>query len=202
MKKVLLLLIAIPFFFIQSALANERSTPILMAGGQDYNTGNPFLVVSNDGAGDVWDTKPLGKFVADGEFSSASCTKEGSSSLCVAVGKYFWAQSSRAAAVLYVSTDRGNTWANKKAIDMPEDVQLYAVSCTGHDAQAVCVAAGSVAINGKPFMLASTDRGVTWDSKTISGLDAATSEFVSISCTGEGVTAVCAAVTRAGGKIP
>lgn len=96
---------------------------------------------------------------------------------------------------IWVSKDIGKTWMNKITVNEGGSVR-HEASCTGYRKEMMCaVAAGSV--DHKPAVAVSTDGGVSWEQKTVQGFPLKMGDLDSISCTGKGKNARCAAIGHA-----
>ncbi len=149
------------------------------------------LEVSTDG-GNTWSVKSVsGISVGDNNyFSAASCNQN----VCAISGNV---SNGSGIPVIGVSTDSANTWTATPVNDLIGTLaNLNAISCTGGGSNAICVAVGSKLLPTPASAIAvSTDSGNTWVEKIPTGT---TSSVVlkSVSCTGSGSTAICAAVGR------
>lgn len=130
-------------------------------------------------------------------FSSVSCTGNGGSARCAAVGGLMTAMGYFPTPV-YVSADNGNTWETKTSFGFPNDLggAYLSISCTGSGSDDVCAAVG-VDINrggniSGLFLTTSANGGNDWVKKSVPGLDS-NGPISSVSCTGSGPTAVCVA---------
>lgn len=150
----------------------------------------PILLVSTDG-GNGW----VAPFITDapesGSFESTSCTGNGPTAVCIAVGNGSFTE---LLPMLAVSTDGGYTWAAKS---LSYRGIISGASCTGSGSTAIC----TVVLhemesyqNSKPAsILISQDGGNTWVKKPIEKLPISAT-LVSNSCTGSESDAICAAV--------
>lgn len=93
-----------------------------------------------------------------------------------------------------VSTDGTlSSWAIKPISGNPALGQYVSGACTGSGQNTICAAAGTNLVTNRPIIAVSTNAGATWINAPIVGNPAA-GAFSSVSCTGSGVTAICAAV--------
>jgi len=172
------------------------STAICAAAGYGKDSGHPIplLTVSVDG-GHTWTDKVIPK-VIHGGYGAVSCSGNGATAICTAVGEQ--KRKEKENVLLVVSTDGGQTWAQKPIDNFPTDVQypwLESVSCTGSDSNTtVCAAVGNYNdINGwRYFLVTSTNGGKTWATKSVANYSER-NELDTVSCTGSGLTAVCVA---------
>lgn len=142
-----------------------------------------------------WENNSTGNGLpAKGEFSSISCMNDPMDKICVAVGN-----SGESELLLATSKDGGINWNTKIAHGTPNEALkngiLYSVSCTGNGPNSVCAAAGQYRFGAYPlptlaYLAVSNDSGSTWHIKDTPGIEI----LRSVSCTGSGVNAVCAAV--------
>jgi hypothetical protein len=172
------------FYNAASCTGSGSSAICVVAGRYGAPSSDPLLVVSTDG-GVTWVTKAITS--TDGYFSSASCTGSGSTAVCVAAGRY-----DAGGTLLAVSTDGGVNWVLKTITGFPGgSYNFTSTSCTGSGSSAVCMVAGQDLSNSNPFVAVSSNGGVDWSAKTITGL-ATTGYFSAANCTGT----ICIAAGR------
>lgn len=170
--------------------SGNGATALCVGAGSDFTgTDTPLVVVTTDG-GSSWTVKNITGAPSGGDLFGADCTGSGSTGVCAVGGRD---TSGPSQPFLAASTDGGNTWNAKTIAGLPPLGIFNAVSCIGEGPTAICAAAGEDLSTGTaPPIVVSTDGGNTWVSKSIAGLPA-TSYFGSISCTGSGASAICAA---------
>lgn len=170
--------------FYGTSCTGSGSTAICVAAGVTGGTA-ALLAVSTDG-GNNWAVTP----VTGRLFKGVSCTGIGSTAICTAAGVD---NTGGFPPLVTVSTDGGNTWVNKSVTGLPASGYFTSASCTGVGATAVCTAAGQNGVGTFPPIVAvSTDGGITWAVKSVTGLPTK-GVFNAISCTGTGSTAICTA---------
>jgi photosystem II stability/assembly factor-like uncharacterized protein len=153
-------------------------------------TNKPLIAVSNDGG----KTLSLRNIVENADpihLSALSCTGNGANAVCAIIGKKMDATD---AALIIDTADGGDTWHVKPLEEY--SVKLKSVSCTGVAPATVC-AVGGIA-DKEPLLLASTDNGNTWQKKSINVLENS-GAVQSVSCAGNGGSAVCMAMGIMGG---
>jgi hypothetical protein len=174
----------------QAASCTDTTTTAVCTNVGNSNTTGPVIAVSNDG-GNTWATKAVPALTTAGVFNTTSCTGSGTNTVCVAAGRSF---AGPGPAILAVSTDRGNTWAQATVSGpgLPTSGTLRGASCTGSGTTAICVVAGNDLNTSLPYLIVSNDGGTTWTIKTITGTPT-NGFYSSVSCIGSGSTAICAA---------
>jgi hypothetical protein len=180
--------------FHHASCTGSGLTALCIAVGTDYSAALPLINQSSDG-GSTWSTINVPNIAATGTqgvFYGASCTGSGSSAICAAVGDDTELSPTTAKPILAVTVDGGATWV-KKTSGLPTTGVLRSVSCSGSGATAVCVAVGFKNPGEAPLIIQSTDGGVTWSEPTAAAGLTTSGEFSSVSCRGEGVTAICVA---------
>jgi hypothetical protein len=185
----------IPALGIFSAASCTGSGPsaICIAAGQ-YFTGSapPLLAQSTDGGANWAVVQSISGLPATGEFASTSCTGSGPTAICIAAGES--GNPGIGPPLLAQSTDGGAHWAVVQSIpDLPPVALFLSASCTGSGSAAICIAAGQNETSSfVPFLVQSTDGGVTWAIQPILGLTTI-GIFHGSNCTGNGATAICIA---------
>jgi len=154
----------------------------------------PLIAVSQDG-GNIWEM-PTEGIPAKGDLYDVSCTGSGASAICVAAGPDSYGLSAKP--ILVVSQDGGKHWQTKNIQGtVPPGTNAYHVSCTGEGSSSICVLAGNIGYQGAsirdPFLAVSQDGGTTWNMKSFKGQNH-DMIFHTVSCTGKGASALCAAV--------
>jgi hypothetical protein len=155
------------------------------------STSTPILAVSTDAAS-TWTLKSVSGITA-AFFNGVSCIGSGSTAICNAVGQD---NTGTQPPLTAVSIDGANTWTTKSISGAPATGFLIASGCTGSGNTAVCADGGGTGndpMTSAPLIVVSTDGANTWSVKTVTGAPA-TAFFASTSCTGNGGTAICAAV--------
>jgi len=184
--------------FHATSCTNTGATAICTAAGSnisvdDPTRSSPLIAVSNDG-GNSWAVKSPPVFLY-GSLQGISCTGSGANAVCVAVGT-----NDVGGPLLVLSQDGGQTWTMKS---ISTNLSFNSVSCTGSGSNAICAAVGTgdtegSSDNGLFLLTVSTDGGNTWSIKSIPNLPNK-GFFNSVSCTGSGPTAICAAAAWADG---
>ncbi|MDR3476714.1 MAG: sialidase family protein, partial [Gammaproteobacteria bacterium] len=181
--------------FVSASCTGSDATAICAAAGYTNASGTifPLLVVSTDG-GNTWAIKTITGFTTQGNLQGVNCIGTGSTAICVATGEESLVGGGDGPAIIAVSVDGGNTWNTKPVTGLSSAGFFQPVSCTGTGSTAICVAAGEDVTGTYPPQIAvSTDGGNTWAIKTLDGITTI-GQFYSVSCTGTGITAICAAV--------
>lgn len=174
--------------FNTTSCTGTGACAICIAAGQDYSESlSPLLAVSTDG-GSAWRVqKDIENLPLYGAFTSTSCTGNGATAVCVASGQ------SVTGPLLIVSNDGAVTWHLEQSIqDAVFDGQFNSVSCTGNDANIICVAVGQGVM--APLLAVSTDAANTWTVDNVFSSQNMNSQLRAVSCTGQGSSAVCVAV--------
>lgn len=168
----------------------------IAVGGYQASTYTQYLVKSND-AGVTWtlgvdyDTPALPTGFIYGFFEGGSCSGQN----CIAAGAAMFSPTFQGRPLLLSSTDAGVTWAYTVFGDssvFPSNIvrgQFNSASCSGQ----YCIAAGVYNIGGAhdlPFLIGSSDGGVSWTSKIYSGsptepTNFSYGSFISTSCAGQ-----------------
>lgn len=128
-----------------------------------------------------------------GHFNESSCTGSGANAICVAVG--FTNNNGMQYPLLVTSVDGGNTFNVNSTINNFNAGNLLSASCTGSGSTAQCIASGylgNTQATGTPFIVQSTDGGVTWAPVTVSGIKNV-GVIRKVHCTGS-APAICIAV--------
>lgn len=174
----------------------SETTAVCIAVGKNQDSsllGEALVTVSTDG-GVNWFLASLDSVPIPSALSGASCTGEGSASICTAAG--YSRTSGVASPVLVESANGGNTWNIPSVSGSFSIGYLSSTSCTGNTGTAVCVAVGTGNASfsyGPPILAVTTNGGITWSTKTISGFSDNV-RMSHVSCTGTAATAVCATV--------
>lgn len=155
--------------------------------GDDYY---PVFAVSTDKEV-TWNYKVLSiaPYMLSGfDLNKVSCAGAGSAAFCVAAGSFpNDSDKAQRSPLLAIGINGASTWNLIKSIpDFSKVGTFYDVSCTGNNANPLCVAVGSAGI------VTSLDGGNTWE---VSDNEPAHI----VSCNGIGPNAVCAAVNGAPG---
>jgi hypothetical protein len=162
----------------------------------------PTIVAENGTTGYI---STLTGFPTSGSLLSSSCVGSSggeSNSTCVVVGTYNSNPITNSLPVLGVSIDTGANWGIKTISGIPANASLASVSCTGSVGSAICVAVGRDVTAGVPMAILSNDGAAsTWSVLSLPALPT-NAEFASVSCTGTGATAICAAVGNSAQAIP
>jgi photosystem II stability/assembly factor-like uncharacterized protein len=133
----------------------------------------------------------------NGRFNEIKCNGNDANAVCIAVG--FVNNNGSIYPLLIKSLDNGKTFnVDNKITNYSNKGTLLTTDCTGSDSKAICIAAGYLGDkkeSGKPYLIQSTDGGVTWSSISISGSTTTLGLFKKVSCTGgESSPAICIAV--------
>ena len=183
-------------YFLGTSCTGTGATAICTAAGQvaATNIDPPMLAVSTNG-GATWTIKTVANTPpTNGSYYTTSCTGTGTTAICTVVGiEFSFSPTTSYHPLLAVSRDGGATWSpvhinNNQGL-------LFATSCTGTGATAICTAAGQkFSNNSTPLLIVSRNGGVTWTdiSATIPNLPT-NGQFNAASCTGTGATAICIA---------
>lgn len=159
----------------------------------------PLLALSAD-RGENWSIPTIDNPPKQGEFTGASCTADNIN--CVTIGRNLTEDYPNWSPIIAVSNDSGITWKMKeiKSQALLKGV-LSKISCTGSGDKTVCVAVGYTWLDGKvaPLIVASTDRGNTWNVKTPPNFPQY-ANISSVHCLGEGSEAICVAVGLKSGE--
>lgn len=154
-----------------------------------------FKPIVATGRNNYWTTKDVSSLTDNLLLSDVSCTGNGSTAMCAAIGA-----ADHDTPGVIVSKDGGETWVKKIMQDLPQGSDLKHVSCTGVGDSAVCTAIGGTLIDPSgqylPLIVVSQDGGDTWSVKSVnSNLDDSdySKELRSIHCSGEGSQSVCIA---------
>lgn len=183
--------------FLAAACTGSGNNARCFAGGQDTSTNAPLIAASTDN-GDTWNFVTIGDAPPpNGVINGASCSGTGSLAICVGVGHDAGSNN----AFIAQSTDGASTWSTIGINGAPADAILHGVSCVGEGLSARCVAVGQNLVNDSPLVTVTTDGGSMWTIPTISGAPA-TAVLNSVSCSGTGDTAVCAAAGNETGTPP
>lgn len=148
---------------------------------------NPLIAVTING-GETWQTKSIINNTYEGSLFSVSCTGEGATAFCAALGKngpYYLPVQSK---------DGGKTW--RDILLKPRYyIFLQDVHCAGSGSQATCGMVGFASKNGFhhiPIIIQTNDGGAIWIIKPIHGLsDVMNGDLTSISCTKKEANAFC-----------
>ena len=171
--------------FVGASCTGSGSSAVCAAAGYDGIVTTPILAVSTDG-GNTWIKKSVTGIPVSANFRATSCTGNGSSAICTAVG-----QDTTGTAIVAVSTDGGNTWAIKPVPGLTIGGIFFGTSCIGSESSAICIATGQDG-TGVPLVAVSTDGGNTWAVKSVTGLPVS-GFLIAASCSGSGPAAVCTA---------
>jgi len=172
-------------------------TAICTGVGQEGSLGvesPPLLAVSSDG-GTTWRFKTIPGVSTSAGFNAVSCTGNGATAICTAVGHTVIRSDEDPDGdyydinlpLLVVSSDGGSHWTVKNIPGAPTEGDIRSVSCIGSGVTAICTAVGD------DLLVVSADGGTTWGTKTITG--ALHGKFTEVTCTGHGATAICTAVS-------
>jgi len=155
------------------------------AGLQASSVGPAALYVSQDG-GQSWSTPST---PVNSRFNSVNCVGASSSGLCVASGL----NSTTRNALSFISNDGGQNWS--AWIAQEPSSSFNSVQCTGTaGTSAVCVAVGRDTATQQPLVYVSSDgSGLLWSKKET---ESTNSTFNSVTCTGDGSSASCAAAGK------
>ncbi|AHE66865.1 WD40/YVTN/BNR-like repeat-containing protein [Legionella oakridgensis] len=183
--------------FSGTSCSGEENNAVCVAVGQVLvgQTDTPLLTVGRNG-GNNWEVKAVAGIPPFGEFNATSCTGNGDTAICAAVGAEANNLGVQVGPLLAVSTNGGNSWVTKNLTNpLPVGLTVFnSVSCTGASNAVVCGLAGYNTATG-PFIAVSTDGGNTWSSRPI--ISAVAGGFLDdIDCQGGGATATCVAVGR------
>lgn len=129
-----------------------------------------------------------------GRLNEASCTGENDNTICVAVG---FADFSSQYPLLMQSNDAGISFTIQNQItNFTNKGTLLSTNCVGSGNTALCVAGGYLGDSketGKPYLVQSSDGGISWSQVTISG-SMNYGLIKKVSCTGNPPIAKCIAV--------
>jgi hypothetical protein len=172
--------------FNGASCTGSGASALCVAVGRDTTGGQPPLVAQSSDGGTTWAVKTITNNPTSGTLRSVSCIGSGVTALCVAAGSDITSGSP----LLVQSADGGTTWAVKPVSGNPPTGALFAASCTGSGANALCIAAGQSGSSPTiPYLAQSTDGGTTWSTKSVTGItDGA---FAASSCIGSGASAIC-----------
>ncbi len=170
---------------------NVTLTPAVLTAVGGLTNSLPLLVASVDG-GVTWGVQSVKGTPANGNYTGTSCTGSGSTAICTAAGQNYVT----IAPMLAVSTNGGASWAIQPVTGAPADGAYFSTSCTGSGSTAICTAVGLGLSSTSPLLAVSTNGGMAWAVKPITGVPADGEILSSTSCTGSGSTAIC---TAAGG---
>ncbi|NNM60336.1 MAG: hypothetical protein HKM04_11055 [Legionellales bacterium] len=160
------------------------SIPVLVSTGQN------LLTVSTDG-GSTWTIPSISGLPSGDLFNAASCTGLGSTSVCTIAGV---GGAGGGKPLVSVSTNGGVTWTTPVITGLPTTGGYQTTACSGTGSQTVCLAAGfSNTGTDFPPLAVSTDGGVTWGLKSVSGATAGGS-FGGSACSGNNAAGDCIAV--------
>jgi hypothetical protein len=154
--------------------------------GQNDTLSSPSIYVGRtlDGKHFSWSQISQSDVIeSDNFFQATSCTGSGDTAICTIAG--FKSNG----VLLYTSFDAGKNW-NQSIIDESSN-SFLSTSCTGQGSRSICAAAGGA--EGQDYassLWVSTNGGHDWESKFDTYT---TTGFNSVSCTGTGSNAVCAA---------
>lgn len=175
-----------------------------VAGGRDFSSiPAPPLLFQTANSGATWNQVTVLGAPTSGIFNTVSCSLDNSlPRICIAAGRDFGIIPSPALVVQ--STDNGNTWARVTITGLlVADSELFGASCTGSGPNAICMAVGANNSGPSGLLVQSLNDGAAWNVFTISGTPIG-SNFVSVSCIGNGNTAHCviAGQTTSSGTFP
>jgi hypothetical protein len=179
--------------FVSANCTGSGISDVCIAVGLDRIKGwpmPPYLSVSVDGA-NTWNRKTVPNLpvVESNNIGSAlgevSCTNH--ANLCVAVGNYSFLP------FIVVSHDKGSSWSIKFIGDNLSIGEFTRISCSSGD-EPVCAAGGGIVSSSgrNALLVVSSDKGNSWQFKTIPNISA--HRISSVSCTGSGATATCSAI--------
>lgn len=190
--------------FTAASCTGSGASAVCTVVGTNFIDASPLLVVGKQG-GKTWKKKSFPD-ISKSVFKATSCTGNGSTAICVAVGEKSGKPPSPGPLIV-VSSDGGNTWVTK-SISLPGEVfdsWFDDVSCSGSGSSATCVAIGEYYITGSagpfPILAVSINGGSTWELKSVDYPLYQTpiwAFFNTISCTGSGINTVCIAGGIAG----
>lgn len=154
--------------------------------GQNLSSTAPMLAVSNDGSGATFTTvTTITGAPSNGVFNSVNCTGTMPNAVCVAVGQIL---AGGAPFIAYSTDGSGVTWqvASSYTGSLPANGAFYSVNCTGSGTTtAICTAAGQNVGTSATLLAVSSNSGVAWTVKSITGSPAITSgKFYGTGATG------------------
>ena len=158
----------------------------------------PLIVAENGTTGYL---STLTGFPTTGVLNASSCVGASggeTNSTCVAVGTSNSNPISNSLPILGVSTDTGANWGIANIPGVPAHASLNSVSCTGAVGSAICVAVGQDVTDQVPVAIFSNDGAASKWSLISLPSSSTNTTLGSVSCTGKGATAICAAT---GGSI-
>lgn len=139
--------------------AGGVGTAVCVASGLVFPDPTGIVATSNDGGQNWTLTDSIGSGGNPVSLGKPACVGTGASARCVVVG----GDTNSSTAILKYSTDGGQTWIENPYTGTPGT--LSRVSCAGSGATAQCIATGTSGV-----VIVSLDGGVTWSTKTVSGL--------------------------------
>ncbi|MCR9191908.1 MAG: hypothetical protein NXI01_04540 [Gammaproteobacteria bacterium] len=178
------------FGYFYHVNCTENNGNILCATvGQNYDNTTPTVAQTTNGGAD-WSmvSVPLDS-PGTGYLNDIHC----SGSICVGVGASI-TDSSTYLPLLFQTVDGGANWSviDIDGIEAITNGMLYTVHCTGSGTDTICISGGANYVTEKPVLVQTINGGTTWSVVSISG--APLGFFNTVSCTGQGPTAVCNAV--------
>jgi photosystem II stability/assembly factor-like uncharacterized protein len=176
------------FSFTNVSCTGDGNSGICILGATYQDDSQPpVLVVSTDG-GQHFSLQTAPGSPKEGFLMGTSCIGVKKSAICIALGKDI----THHRPLLIVSTNDSNAWNIKEISGPKRDGFFTSASCTGSGTSAVCIAGGMDMTHHLPLLAVSTDGGDHWAFTTVSGISA-DGILNSVSCTGNGKTALCIA---------
>ena len=171
--------IAASGYFNGASCTGSGSSAVCVAAGQGYSTGEPLLAVSTNG-GTSFSVATISSFTDKGLLYGASCTGNGASAICTAVGQDI----TTSLPLIVMSTNGGVTWTAATISSFTDHGIFYSANCTGAGSSAICTAAGQDTTTGLPLLVVSTNGGSTWAVATTTPRLINQGYFNSTTCTG------------------
>jgi len=129
--------------FMSTSCTGNGTDAICIATGVVSHGANPVLVISTDG-GKTWQLANLGDIPQVSFLYSTSCTGNGRTAVCMAVGSRL-DYSNKHYSLVAVSRDGGITWGHWNLDpNNSRESGLYSARCAGSGTNAICVAAGAI----------------------------------------------------------
>lgn len=161
------------------------SGSLCIAVGNNDGTSAP-LVMRTGNSGTSWEVISFDPPVAQGNLNKVQCIHSGT--LCLTAG----VDTASGTGILAYSSD-GITWTLGSIPGLPSSI-FNQVACSPSASASLCVATGVDTSLGllTPLLAVSTDGGVNWTLKNISGMSSTHVAASAGSCTGTGANAICA----------
>lgn len=154
----------------------------------------PLLMVSTASA-KKWTKRIIADLPQNSQFKKINCVKRPvGAAFCSAIGETSDKDNSKS--FVTISQDGGTSWTVVKSLNK---IKLNAISCFNNTNAITCVGVGYYQVNAEQQILVITrDSGKTWTTQQAN--DVGKGNFVNVSCSGKGKTAVCAVVGTVNAK--